>query len=121
MNSKEKILQRASFISIASLLNLTVLPGIAFLWLLTLFKQTQKNAIDHYYALLAIKVNVLAAIALLLVSGLMIWLGGFDSPWTWVYVLTYFITVHASFVLFATWILTRAWTGEKLKTSILKK
>ena len=77
--------------------------------------------IDRYYVIVGIKTNLVAAVALLLVSALMILLGGFDSPWTWVYVITYFVIVHAMFILFATWTLTRSWTGEKLKKTFLSK
>jgi len=45
----------------------------------------------------------------------MVILGGFDSAWTWVYVITYFTFVHTTFIVLAVWALTRAWSGLKLK------
>ncbi len=121
MDTNELQLKRASNAALASILNLTVLPVIGFIILLLIYKKTSPDTIDRYYTDIGIKTNVYAAIALLLVSGLMIFLGGFDSPWTWVYVISYFVFVHALFILFATWTLVRSWTGEKLKKNFLSK
>ena len=113
-NSKEE-LQRASDAALASLLNLTLLPVISFIFLLLTYKKTQLNSIDRYHTVLGIKISMIAAAVLFLVSGLMIFLGGFDSPWTWVYVISYFTIVHTIFIVFAIWALVRAWSGEKLR------
>jgi threonine/homoserine/homoserine lactone efflux protein len=114
--------ERASNAGLASLLNLTVLPGIGFIWLLMIYQKTKQqstpDAIDSYHARLGIKINLIAAAALFLVSALMILLGGFNSPWTWVYVISYFTMVHTIFIVFAIWALVRAWSGERLKNSI---
>lgn len=105
---------RASRAALASLLNLTLLPGFAFLWLLLNLKKSSRNGIDRYHMILGLKLNLIAALALLAVSGLMILTGGFDSAWTWVYVITYFMLVHSLFILVAVWALVRAWSGQKL-------
>ena len=121
MKSKtnELIQQRTSNAALASLLNLTILPGIGFIWLLMIYQKTKQQstpeAIDSYHAKLGIKLNLIAAAALFLVSALMILLGGFHSPWTWVYVISYFTMVHTIFIVFAIWALVRAWSGERLK------
>ena len=107
-------LKRASNAALASLLNLTLLPVIGFIVLLLIYRQTKSETIDRYHAILGIKINVSAAAALFVVSALMILLGGFDSPWTWVYVISYFTIVHTTFIMFAVWALVRAWSGEKL-------
>jgi hypothetical protein len=121
MVTNELQLKQASNAALASLLNLTLFPIISFIVLLIIYKKTTDGSIDRYYAVLGIKTNLYAAVALFLVTALMILLGGFDSPWTWVFVLSYFMFVHAMFILFSTWTLTRAWTGEKLKKSFLSK
>lgn len=118
MNADDAHLKRATYSALASLLNLTVLPAIGFIILLILYKKTEPNTIDRYYAVLGIKTNVIAAMALLLVTALMILLGGFDSPWTWVYVISYFVFVHALFILFATWTMTCSWAGKRLTKSL---
>ncbi len=118
-NTNELIQQRTSNAALASLLNLTILPGISFIWLLMIYQKTKQQstpeAIDSYHAKLGIKLNLIAAAALFLVSALMILLGGFNSPWTWVYVISYFTMVHTIFIVFAIWALVRAWSGERLK------
>ncbi len=110
-------LKRASNAALASLLNLTVLPVISFVALLLIYRKTEPDTIDRYHALLGIKINVIAAAMLFLVSALMILLGGFNSPWTWVYVISYFTIVHTIFIVFALWALVRAWSGDKFTKS----
>ena len=110
-------LKRASNAALASLLNLTILPVIGFVALLLIYRKTDPDTIDRYHALLGIKINVIAATMLFLVSALMILLGGFNSPWTWVYVISYFTMVHTLFIVLALWALVRAWSGDKIATS----
>ena len=111
---KEQIKQ-ASDAALASLLNLTFLPGIAFIWLILAINKMSPTSIGYYHAKIGIKLNLIAFFALCIVSMLMIMLGGFDSAWTWVYVITYFTFVHTVFIILAVWALTRAWSGLKLK------
>jgi len=59
--------------------------------------------------------DLIAAAVLIVVSALMIVMGGFNSPWTWVYVISYFTLVHTGFIVLALWALVRAWSGDKLK------
>ena len=114
-NATEANIKRASNATIASLLNLTFLPIIGFIWLMVLVGKTQKNSIDHYHAVLGIKLNLMAAVALGGVSSLMIFIGGFDSVWTWVYVISYFALVHTTFIIFSVWAMIRSWSGQKLR------
>ena len=111
----ETNMKRASMATMASLLNLTFLPVIGFIWLVVLFNKTQQDTIDHYYASLGIKLNLIAAVALGVVSLLMILLGGFESVWTWVYVISYFTIVHATFIIISVWAMIRSWSGQKLR------
>lgn len=117
--SKEQLsnaqLKKASWAALASLLNLSLLPGIGFLILLVLYRKSTAGDYDNYYAIIGIKTNLTAAVVLILVSGLMVFLGGFDSPWTWVYVISYFVMVHTAFIMHATWALVRSWSGDKGK------
>ncbi len=116
LKSNKIILKNASNAALSSLLNLTILPVISFIVLLFIFKKTKVGNIDHYHAVLGIKINLIAAMALFLVGGLMILLGGLDSGWTWVYVITYFTIVHTIFIVFAVWALVRSWSGDKLRS-----
>jgi len=118
MNSaqiNEQQLKYASNAALASLLNLTILPLISFIALLMIYRKTETGSIGRYHALLGIKINIIAATVLFLVSALMILLGGFNSPWTWVYVISYFTIVHTLFIVLALWALVRAWSGDRLR------
>ena len=114
VKTNELQLKRASDAALASLLNLTILPVISFIALLLIYRKTEPDTIDRYHAVLGLKINIIAATVLFLVSALMILLGGFNSPWTWVYVISYFTIVHTFFIIFALWALVRAWSGDKL-------
>lgn len=115
--ANDQQLNRASNAALASLLNLTILPAISFIVLIWIYLKTQPGNIDRYHAQLGININIIAAAVLFLVSALMILLGGFDSPWTWVYVISYFTLVHTIFIVFALWALVRAWSGDRLKNN----
>ena len=121
MEADKLVVKQASTAALMSLLNLTALPVIGFIILLFIRQKASLGTFSRYYADVGIKTNLLAGAALLLVTGLMILLGGFNSPWTWVYVISYFVIVHAMFILFATWVFVRAGTGEKLTKSFLTK
>ena len=110
-------LKNASNAALASILNLTLLPVVSFIALVLIYKKTKPNTIDHYHAVLGLKINIIAAIVLFVVTGLMIFFGGFNSPWTWVYVISYFTIVHTSFIIIALWALVRSWSGDKLRNT----
>ncbi len=114
---KELQIQLASNAALASLINLTILPIIGFIALIWIYRKTQAGTIARYHAVLGFKINIVAAAVLFLVSALMILFGGFNSPWTWVYVITYFTLVHTLFIVLAVWALVRAWSGDTLLNS----
>jgi len=115
VEKSELQLKQASNAALASLLNLTVLPIIGFVILLFLYKQSEPGTFGRNYAVISLKLNLLAAVALLLLSSLIIVVGGFYSPMSWIYMLSYFVTVHALFILIATWALVRAGSGQLLR------
>jgi hypothetical protein len=110
---KEQI-EQASAIALWSLLNLTFLPVFSFIVLLTKINKYTTESFSAYHLNFAIKLNLAAAAALILVTALMILLGGFKSGMTWVFVITYFISIHTVFILIAVWMLVRAWAGNKM-------
>ncbi len=112
--SEELQIQQASNAALASLINLTILPGIGFIALIFIYLKTQPGTIGRYHAVLGFKINIIAAIVLFAVSALMVLFGGFNSPWTWVYVISYFTLVHTLFIVLAIWALVRAWSGDTL-------
>ena len=100
--------------ALASLLNLTFLPGVAFIWLLISLQKKNLSEIDHYHQSLAIKLNLLALAMLFFVSLLMLTFGGFASAWTWAFVISYFTLIHSLFIMTAVWAMVRAWSGQRL-------
>jgi hypothetical protein len=113
IQSKEQI-KEASVIALWSILNLTFLPVLAFIILLLKLNKCDVNSLSDYHLKFAIKLNLIAAAALIFVSILMILLGGFNSGWTWVFVITYFVLVHTIFIVLAVWALIRSWSGNKV-------
>ncbi|WP_235839669.1 sulfite exporter TauE/SafE family protein [Cognaticolwellia mytili] len=113
IQSKEQI-KEASVIALWSILNLTFLPVLAFIALLLKLNKCNANSLSEYHLKFAIKLNLIAAGALIAVSVLMILLGGFNSGWTWVFVITYFVLVHTIFIVLAVWALIRSWSGNKV-------
>lgn len=116
LRTKDKAeIKQASVITLWSLLNLTFLPGIAFIMLIASLSKVKKARLAKHHLFFAIKLNVIAAVALILVSLLMILFGGFNSGWTWVFVITYFVLVHTIFIVIAVWALIRSWAGNKIR------
>jgi len=111
IQSKEQVKQ-ASSIALWSILNLTFLPILGFIMLLLQLNNVDDKSLSERHLSFAIKLNLIAAGALIAVSILMIVLGGFDSGWTWVFVITYFVLVHTIFIVIAVWALIRAWAGN---------
>ena len=114
-NQSPEQIKLASNCALASLLNLTFLPVLAFVYLIIKKVGFSSASIEHYHALFAIKLNLLAALSLGLGSFLMLVFGGFDSPLAWAYVVSYFTLVHTGFILVAVWVMVRAWSGQKIK------
>jgi hypothetical protein len=78
MNTNKSQLKRASNAALMSLLNLTIFPVVGFIAVLFMYLKTEPNTIDRYYVALAIKTNLAAGVALIVVTALMIILGGFE-------------------------------------------
>ena len=83
------------------LLNLLIIPGIAFLILAVLY--VKYKSIDHAEARIQLQQNfwasVIAGIAIVGVTGLIILVGGFGSMYGWMVALIYAVSIHACLVL----------------------
>ena len=97
------------------LANLLLLPGLAFAALLILWFKHRRwappLAICHLKQTLS--ASVWAGVALLLANALIILLGGYTAPATWVIVILYFTICHSSLVLLGGIGLARAMAGKK--------
>jgi len=96
------------------LVNLLLLPGVGFLVLLALYLRNLRVApplaVCHLRQTLSAS---LWAGALLLVANVMILLlGGYHSPYTWMVAIIYFTTCHATLVLLGVMGLAKAMAGQ---------
>ncbi|KHF25152.1 cytochrome c oxidase subunit III [Solemya velum gill symbiont] len=96
------------------LLNLLLLPGAAFLILLLLYflKVDKAPPLAAAHLSQTMNASLWAGVLLILVVGLILLLGGFDGPWTWVVLITYFTICHASLVILGILGLAQAMAGR---------
>jgi len=96
------------------LLNLLLLPGLAFIILLVVYLRYRNDpaALGACHLRQTFSACLWAGIMLVLVNGLIILLGGYDSPSTWLIVILYFTTLHAALVLLGTIGIARAMAGK---------
>ncbi len=105
------------------LINLLVLPGIAWLILLVLYRKTQQRnnrplATTHLRE--AFNASNWAG-GLIFTTILILWIGGAASSTTWVVAILYFTLVHSSFVLLGVLGLSRAFAGERYHYPLIGK
>ena len=96
------------------LFNLLLTPGLAFVILIYLYQKNKNDCSEfvlkhHRQNLLAMVVSGAAIIG---VSLAILLLGGFNSPWTWVVLILYGVTIHATLVLLGVLSLVKAGNGE---------
>ena len=96
------------------LANLLVLPVLAFLILLSLFARQRRRAppLARCHLRQAISGSLWAGVLLVAFNLLIIGLGGYSAPYTWVVVVLYFTTAHASLVIVGTLGLAKAMAGR---------
>lgn len=96
------------------LLNLLLLPVVAFVLLLWLYRRNIHSAAPHARCHLrqTLSASLWAGALLVIVNGAIIVLGGYHAPYTWVIVVLYFTTAHACLVLLGTLGLAKAMAGR---------
>jgi hypothetical protein len=103
------------------LVNLLLVPGVAFAILLVLYFRHRASAavlaLGHLQQTVA--ASLWAGLLLVLVNGLILWLGGYDQAWTWVVLLLYFTTCHAALVLLGVVGLARAMAGKPYRYPLI--
>ena len=94
--------------------NLLLVPGLSFLALVWLYLRDRKTAppLARCHLAQTMSASIWAGIMLVVANALIILLGGYDSPNTWMIVIIYFTTVHSSLVLLGTMGLARAMAGQ---------
>ena len=97
------------------LANLLLAPGLAFLVLLWLYFKRSANmpALALCHLRQALSASVWAGALLVIANLLIILLGGYAAPNTWVIVIIYFTTCHSTLVLLGVLGLAKAMAGQK--------
>lgn len=96
------------------LTNITVLPFFSFVILLYLYKKINRDQpsmmIQHYRQ--SILANIVAGLLLFAVSGLILLFGSFDSIYTWMWLILYFVCIHSILILYGVFALIKAQAGQ---------
>ena len=95
--------------------NLLIAPGLAFAALLWLYfkRRTDMPALALCHLRQTISASVWAGVLLVIANLLIILLGGYAAPKTWVIVIIYFTTCHSTLVLLGVLGLAKAMAGQK--------
>jgi uncharacterized Tic20 family protein len=103
------------------LANLLIAPGLAFAVLLGLYLRRRRAApplaICHLRQTLS--ASLWAAVLLIVANAVIIALGGYTAPYTWVVVVLYFVCCHAALVLFGALGLARAMAGKTYRYPLI--
>jgi len=103
------------------LVNLMLLPGVAFLALLALYftrrRDTAPLAANHLAQTTG--VSLIGGILLVAVSAAVMLLVGLDSATTWVLVILYFTFIHSTLILLGVLGLVRALAGQHYRFPLL--
>ena len=105
----------AVFAEVLYLANLLILPVLSFIVLLYLYMKYRSDApqlaLNHLSQTL--RGSIWAGIMIMLVNAGILLAGGYDSVWTWVALIIYFTSIHATFVLLGMLGLSRAMAGKQ--------
>ena len=95
--------------------NLLIAPGLAFAALLWLYFKRSANmpALARCHLRQTISASLWAGALLVIANLLIILLGGYAAPKTWVIVIIYFTTCHSTLVLLGVLGLAKAMAGQK--------
>jgi hypothetical protein len=96
------------------LVNLLVAPGLAFAVLVWLWLRHRHSAppLARSHLRQATFVSVVAGVLIACLSVVIVALGGWRWPYTWVVVLTYFVCIHGALVLLGMFALAKAMAGQ---------
>lgn len=97
------------------LLNLLVLPVLAFLILVVLYRRHARAAppLARCHLRQTLAASLWAGLILIVVNAAIVTLGGYHVPATWVIIVLYFTLGHASLVLLGVMGLAKAMSGQQ--------
>ncbi len=94
--------------------NLLIAPGICFAILLWLWLRNKDDApsLARQHLKQTTYVSLWGGILIVIISALLIALGGLDWEWTLVIVIMYFTCIHSTLVMFGAYALSKALAGQ---------
>ena len=103
------------------LLNLLVLPGLAFVILVILYFKYEKDAslVVGCHLRQTFSATIWAGLLLMLVIWVIFEIGGSESPYSWVIAILYFIICHNTLVFLGIFGLIKAMAGEQFHYPII--
>lgn len=96
------------------LINLLLLPGLAFIGLVGLWLKYKDSAppLARQHLKQTTWVSVIGGFLIIVLSSLIIGLGGINWEWTWVILVLYFTCIHSTLVLLGMYALIKAMNGQ---------
>ncbi len=111
----------AVFAEALYLANLLIMPVLSFIILLFLYMKQRTSApplaLNHLSQTL--RASLWAGAMIMLVNIGILLAGGYDSGWTWVVLIIYFTSIHATFVLLGMLGLSKAMAGKPYRFPLL--
>ncbi|MBP9227873.1 MAG: hypothetical protein KBF41_07145 [Azonexus sp.] len=103
------------------LINLLLLPGLAFLILAGLWFKFRDSAplLARQHLRQTTFVSLIGGLLIVVLSGLILGLGGLHWEWTWVTLILYFTCIHSTLVLFGMYALIKAMNGQMWRFPII--
>jgi len=102
------------------LANLLIAPGLAFLAQLWLARRPAAQApLARQHCRQTIAASLLAGVLLVLANGLILLLGGYDQPTTWVVLILYFTCCHSALILLGVLGLVKALAGQPYRYPLI--
>lgn len=103
------------------LVNLLLVPGVAFAVLLVLYLRRIGTAppLARCHLRQTLFASLWAGVLLVVVNGLILALGGYDAPYTWVILVLYFTTCHTTLVLLGVLGLAKAMAGQPYRYPLI--
>lgn len=114
MNTNDQMTDKDSKLAASAqalyLFNISFLPILSFVILIHLYVKNRYSispiAVLHFRQ--SILANIISGVLLLAVSGIILFIGGLNSPYTWMILLIYFICIHSALILFGVFAFIRA-------------
>lgn len=103
------------------LINLLLLPGLAFVLLVGLWFKFRDSAppLARQHLKQTTFVSLVGGLLIVVFSSLILGLGGLDWEWTWVALILYFTCIHSTLVLFGMYALIKAMNGQMWRFPII--